>query len=74
MPRTMGCWNCARPVNSRVKNTWLSLGSDAIAFRSSIGAQATPTAYTVIPVTKQEEHGQDDNTYLRSERTIDILR
>lgn len=29
----------------------MSLGSDAMALRSSIGAQATPTVNTVIPVT-----------------------
>lgn len=49
----MGSSNCSRPLNSRVKKTCVSLGSDAMAFRSSIGAQATPTVNTVIPVTGQ---------------------
>ncbi|TNN87396.1 hypothetical protein EYF80_002597 [Liparis tanakae] len=50
MPRTTRGANSARPVNSRVKKMWFSFGSDAIAFRSTMGAQDTPTEYMVMPV------------------------
>ena len=49
MPRTSGGTKSARPVNSLVKKVWLSFGSDAIALRSSRGAQATPTENMVMP-------------------------
>lgn len=49
IPRTIAGTNSASPVNSLVKKVWLSFGSDDIALRSSRGAQATPTAYMVMP-------------------------
>lgn len=49
MPRTSGGTKSARPVNSLVKKVWPSFGSDAIALRSSRGAQATPTENMVMP-------------------------
>lgn len=39
----------SNPVNSLVKKAWDSLGLEAISFRSSRGAQATPTEKMVIP-------------------------
>ena len=49
MALTRGCWNCSRPLNSRVKKVCASLGSVAMARRSSMGAQAMPTENTVMP-------------------------
>ena len=39
----------SNPVNSLVKKAWDSFGLEAISFRSSRGAQATPTEKMVIP-------------------------
>lgn len=49
MPWTKAGAKFSRPVNSLVKKVCLSFGSDAIALRSSMGAQATPTVYMVMP-------------------------
>lgn len=42
----------SNPVNSLVKNACDSFGLEAISFRSSRGAQATPTEKMVIPTMK----------------------
>lgn len=41
---------CSSPVNSLVKKVCVSLGSDAISFKSSSGAQAMPTENMLIPL------------------------
>lgn len=46
---------CSNPVNSLVKKVWDSLGSEAMSFRSSRGAQATPTEKTVIPTVRRKK-------------------
>lgn len=42
----------SNPVNSLVKKACDSFGLEAISFRSSKGAQATPTEKMVIPTVK----------------------
>lgn len=51
MPLMTSGTSASNPVNSFVKKECSSFGLEAISFRSSRGAQATPTEKTVIPTT-----------------------
>lgn len=52
MPLMTSGTSASNPVNSFVKKECSSFGLEAISFRSSRGAQATPTEKMVIPTTE----------------------